>query len=104
MVDIETLSFKPVTGERLPTARQGKKFIPGNMPRKQWTGRMAPKGEVCDADVPIDNSPYNEWLAAQGLLNLSDNLPKEGDIHNLHKKKEEEKMMAIKNLMKKLVI
>ena len=71
-VHVETL-FRPITGQRLPTARWGKKFIPGNMEiRKQWTCRVAPKGEVCDADIPIDNSPYNEWLAAQGLLNLSD--------------------------------
>ena len=61
------------------------------MPRKLWTNRVAPKGEVCDADVPIDNSPHNEWLAAQGLLNLSDDQPKEGDLCNLHKKKEEYK-------------
>ena len=68
--------------------RQGKKFILGNMPRKQWTGRVTPKGEKCDADITIDKSPYNEWLAAQGLLNLSKDKPKEGDIHNLHKKDE----------------
>ena len=88
VVDIETLSFRPVTGQRLPTARRGQKFIPGNMPRKQWTGRVTPKGEKCNADITIYKSPYNEWLAAQGLLNLSEDQPKEGVICNLHKKDE----------------
>ena len=37
-----------------------------------------------NVDITIDNSSYNEWLAAQGLLCLSDDQPKEGDICNLH--------------------
>ena len=37
-----------------------------------------------DADITIDKSPYTEWLAAQGLLNLCQDQPKEGDIRNLH--------------------
>ena len=82
VVDIETLAFRPASGQRLQTARRGKKFTPGNFARKQWTGRVA--GDRNDADVELDNTPYNEWLAAQGLLNLSDNQPKQGDIHKLH--------------------
>ena len=34
----------------------------------------------------------NEWMAVQGLLNLSEDPPKQGDIHKLHedsKKKKE---------------
>ena len=38
--------------------------------------------------------PHNEWLAAQGLLNLSEDQPKQGDIYKLcedYKKKKENK-------------
>ena len=90
VVDIETLSFRPASGQRLQTARRGKKFTPGNFTRKQWTGRVA--GDRNDADVELDNTPYNEWLAAQGLLNLSEDQPKQGDIRKLRedsKKKKE---------------
>ena len=90
VVDIETLSFRPASGQRLQTARRGKKFTPGNFTRKQWTGRAA--GDRNDADVELDNTPYNEWLAAQGLVNLSEDQPKQGDIRKLHedsKKKKE---------------
>ena len=90
VVDIETLSFRPASGQRLQTARRGKKFTPGNFTRKQWTGRVG--GDRNDADVRLDNTPYNEWLAAQGLLNLSEDQPKQGDIRKLHedsKKKKE---------------
>ena len=90
VVDIETLSFRPASGQQLQTARRGKKFTPGNFTRKQWTGRVA--GDRNDADVELDNTPYNEWLAAQGLLNLSEDQPKQGDICKLRegsKKKKE---------------
>ena len=90
VVDIETLSFRPASGQQLQTARRGKKFTPGNFTRKQWTGRVA--GNRNDADVELDNTPYNEWLAAQGLLNLSEDQPKQGDIRKLRedsKKKKE---------------
>ena len=90
VVDIETLSFRPASGQWLQTARRGKKFRPGNFTRKQWTGRAA--GDRNNADVELDNAPYNEWLAAQGLLNLSEDQPKQGDIRKLRedsKKKKE---------------
>ena len=48
-----------------------------------------------DADVEIYETPHSEWLAAQGLLNLSEDQPKQGDIHNIHgdsKKKKKMKM------------
>ena len=45
------------------------------------TGRVSAKG---DADNEIDDSPYNGLLAAQSLVHLSEDQPKEGDIHNLH--------------------
>ena len=40
VVDIETLSFRPASGQQLQTDRQGKKFTPGNFTRKQWTGMV----------------------------------------------------------------
>ena len=86
VIDIETLTFKPAHGEQLQTARRGKRFIPENL-RSQWTGKVKDtelNTEGGDADITIDNSPYNEWLAAQGLLNLCKDQPKEGYIHNLH--------------------
>ena len=89
VVDIETLSFRPASGQRLQTARRGKKFTPGNFTRKQWTGRVA--GDRNDADVELDNTPYNEWLAGQGLLNLSEDQPKQGDIHKLHEESKKKK-------------
>ena len=80
VVDIETLSFRPAAGQRLQTARRGKKFIPGNV-AICWTGRVSAKG---DAVNEIDDSLYNELLAAQSLVHLSKDQPKEGDICNLH--------------------
>ena len=64
----------------LQTARGGKKFIPGNAARC-WTGRVSAKGYEINE---IDASPYNELLAAQSLVHLSEDQPKEGDICNLH--------------------
>ena len=87
VVDIETLSFRPASGGRLQTARRGRRFIPGNIRMKQWTGKVKDTdldSERGDADITIDNSPYNEWLAAQGLLCLSDDQPEEGYISKLH--------------------
>ena len=75
VVDIETLTFRPASGGRLQTARRGRTFIPGNIRMKQWTGKVKDTdldSERGDADITIDNSPYNEWLAAQGLLCLSE--------------------------------
>ena len=48
---------------------------------KQWTGKVKDTdldSERGDADITTDNGPFNEWLAAQGLLCLSDDQPKEG--------------------------
>ena len=87
VVDIQTLSFRPTSGEWLQMARRGKRFIPGNIRRRQWTGKVKDTeldSERGDVDITIDNSPYNEWLAVQGLLNLSEDQSKEGDICNLH--------------------
>ena len=87
IVDIETLTFRPASGGWLQTARRGRRFIPGNIRMKQWTGNVKDTdldSERGDAVITINNSPYNEWLAAQGLLCLSDDQPKEGDIRNLH--------------------
>ena len=80
VVDLETLSFRPPVGQRLQTARRGKKFIPGNVARC-WTGRVSAKGDEVNE---IDASPYNELLAAQILVHLSEDQPKEGDICKLH--------------------
>ena len=94
VVDIETLTFKPAHGEQLQMARRGKRFIPGNLRRSQWTGKVKDtelKTEGGDADITIDNSAYNEWLAAQGLLNLCKDQPKEGYIHNLHSDSKKDK-------------
>ena len=55
------------------------KFIPGNVARC-WTGRVSAKG---DAVNEIADSPYNELLAAQSLVHLSEDQPKEGDLCNL---------------------
>ena len=88
------ITFKPAHGEWLQTARRGKRFIPGNLTRGQWTGKVKDtelNTERGDADITIDNNPYNEWLAAQGLLNLCQDQPKEGDIHNLHGDSKKEK-------------
>ena len=87
VIDIETLTFRPASGGWLQMARRGRRFIPRNIRMKQWTGKVKDTdldSERGDADITIDNSPYNEWLAAQGLLCLSDDQPKEGDICNLH--------------------
>ena len=87
VVDIETLSFRPASGQWLQTPRRGKKFAPGNFTRKQWTGRVA--GDRNDADIELDNTPYNEWLAAQDLLNLSED--QQGDILKLCEDSKKEK-------------
>ena len=87
VIDIETLTFRPASGGWLQMARRGRRFIPGNIRIKQLTGKVKHTdldSERGDADITIDNSPYNEWLAAQGLLCLYDNQPKEGYICNLH--------------------
>ena len=54
---------------------------------KQWTGKVKDTdldSERGDADITIGNSPYNDWLAAQGLLCLSNDQPKEDYTCNLH--------------------
>ena len=87
VIDIETLTFRPASGGWLQMARRGRRFIPGNIGMKQWTQKVKDTdldSEKGDADITIDNSLYNEWLAAQGILCLSDDQSKEGYICNLH--------------------
>ena len=40
-----------------------------------------------DYDIILDEkTTYNEWLAMQGLVGLSEDQPSEGEIHKLHDK------------------
>ena len=99
VVDVETLSFKPVLGGRLQTARRGVPFTPGNI-HGQGRGRgrggnriqgafinkkdVASKGD--DEVIVEEGTTYNEWLAAQGLIDLKSDQPKSGSICKLHEK------------------
>ena len=100
VVDIETLSFRPAAGQQLQTARRGKPFKPGNL-RGRGGGRgvMRYKPTVKDSSLDADNilvkgddgitvekTTYNEGLAVQGLVGLSEDQPSEGEICKLHDK------------------
>ena len=101
VVDIETLSFRPAAGQHLQTARRGKPFKPGNLHGLGGgRGVMKYKPTVKESSLDADNiivkgdddiivdekTTYNEWLAAQGLVELSEDQPSEGEIHKLHDK------------------
>ena len=77
VVDIETLSFQPASGQQLQTALRGKPFKPGNL--RGWDGgrgttKYKPKDSSLDADnilekgdddiIVDEQTTYNEWLAA----------------------------------------
>ena len=106
VVDVETLTFRPAEG-RLQTARRGRPFMPGNLHGHHRGGGLGggvavgtssesigtileitvddnTKGD--DAVKTDDSTNYNEWLAAQRLVGLSLDRPKEGDIRKLHEK------------------
>ena len=101
VVDIEVLSFRPAAGQQLQTAGRGKPFKPGNL-GGQGGGRGVTKYKhtVKDSSLDADNTlvkgdddiildektTYNEWLAAQGLVRLSEDQPSKGEIHKLHNK------------------
>ena len=85
IVDIETLSFRPASGQQLQTAQRGKPFKPGNL--CGWDGgrgrtKYKPKDSSLDADnilekgdddiIVDEQTTYNEWLAVQGLVRLSE--------------------------------
>ena len=101
VVNIETLSFRPASGQQLQTARRGKPFKPGNL--CGWGGdrgvtKYKPtfKDSSLDADnilekgdddtIVDEQTTYNEWLAAQGLVGLSEDQPLKGEIRKLHEK------------------
>ena len=101
VVDIETLSFQPASGQQLQTAQRGKPFKPGNL--RGWGGGrgvMKYKPTFKDSSLDADNilekgdddiivdeqTAYNEWLAAQGLVGLSEDQPLKGKICKLHDK------------------
>ena len=99
VVNIETLSFQPASGQQLQTAQRGKPFKPGNL--RWWDGgrgrtKYQPKDSSLDADnilekgdddiIVDEQTTYNEWLAAQGLVGLSEDQPSKGDIRKLHDK------------------
>ena len=42
-----------------------------------------------DKIVTDDTTTHNEWIAAQGLVSLSDDQPSHGSIHKIHKKMSE---------------
>lgn len=101
IVDIETLSFRPASGQQLQTARRGKPFKPGNLcGRGGGRGVMKYKPTFKDSSLDVDNilekgdddiivdeqTTYNEWLAAQGLVGLSEDQPSKGEIRKLHDK------------------
>ena len=102
-VDVETLSFKPVFGGRLQTARRGVPFTPGNIcgwargrgrGGNRIQGAFINKEDVAstskgdDEVIVEEGTTYNEWLAAQGLIDLKSDQPKSGSIHKLHENKE----------------
>ena len=102
VVNVETLTFRPVDGSRLQTARRGRPFTPGNLRgggRAKGIGRGVLQNEAAfkdkisvdtddsekdlidDDNIVTDQSTsYNEWLAAQGLIGLSGEQPAHGDI------------------------
>ena len=101
VVDIETLSFQPASSQQLQTAQRGKPFKPGNL--CGWGGGrgvMKYKPTFKDSSLDADNilekgdddiifdeqTTYNEWLAAQGLVGLSEDQPSKGEICKLHDK------------------
>ena len=99
VVDIETLSFGPASGQQLQTAQRGKPFKPGNL--RGWDGgrsrtKYKPKDSSLDADnilekgdddiIVDEQTTYNEWLAVQGLVGLSEDQLSKGEIHKLHDK------------------
>ena len=90
-------------GGRLQTARRGIPFTPGNI-RGQGGGRgrggnkggsaFMNKGEDLantskgdDEVIVEEGTMYNEWLAAQGLIDLKSDQPKSGSIRKLHETK-----------------
>ena len=102
VVDMETLSFKPVLGGRLQTARRGVPFTPGNIcgwgrgrgrGGNRIQGAFINKEDVAstskgdDEVIVEEGTTYNEWLAAQGLIDLKSDQPKSGSIRKLHKNK-----------------
>ena len=108
VVNVETLTFRPMDGSRLQTARRGRPFTPGNLRgggRAKGIGRGVLQNEAAFKDkisvdtddskkdligddniVTDESTSYNEWLAAQGLVGLSGEQPAHGDIRKLHKK------------------
>ena len=100
VVDVETLSFKPILGGRLQTARRGVPFTPGNI-RGWGRGRggnriwgafinkehVARTSKGDDEVIVEEGTTYNEWLATQGLIDLKSDQPKSGSIHKLHENK-----------------
>ena len=108
VVNVETLTFRPVDGSRLKTARRGRPFTPGNLRgggRAKGIGRGVLQNEAAFKDkisvdtddskkdligddniVTDESTSYNEWLAAQGLVGLSGEQPAHGDIRKLHEK------------------
>ena len=98
VVNVETLTFRPVDGSRLQTARRGRPFTPGNLHGGGWAksigrGKISVDTDDSEKDaigndnfVTDESTSYNEWLAAQGLVGLSGEQPAHGDIHKLHEK------------------
>ena len=101
VVDIETLSFQPASGQQLQTAQRRKPFKPGNL--CGWGGGrgvMKYKPTFKDSSLDADNilekgdddiivdeqATYNEWLAVQGLVGLSEDQLSKGEIRKLHDK------------------
>ena len=101
-MDVETLSFRPADG-RLQTARRGRPFVPGNLRGRHrggvWVINIVKilnlmmllvddkgSGKGDDEIETDDKTSYNEWLAAQGLVKLCADQPKQGDICKLHDK------------------
>ena len=102
VVDVETLSFRPPGDQKLQTARRGKPFKLGNL--CGWGGgrgvtkykptvqdrsldeddKTLVKG---DDDIIIDEkTTYNEWLAAQGLVSLTEDQLLQGEICKFYDK------------------
>ena len=103
VVNVETLTFKPVHGGRLQTARRSVPFTPGNIGGQgrgrgrggnRGGGAVMNKGENVpntiegdDEVIVEEGTTYNEWLAAQGLINLKSYQPSSGSICKLHETK-----------------
>ena len=53
-----------------------------------------------------ENTTYNEYCAAQGLVHLSSDQPKQGDIHKLHDKSQDiiKSVDEVKKLVKKKML